>query len=299
MIDKVKKISYKSILLILSVLVIYVCYCSIFNIYGAQEELSPIVIIIGTIITILFLIQIKKIISKLKPKYINIIAVIICIIFFILMSILGNIFSENPSTDLSNIIAEATKMLDNGGHFESEGYFARYTNQTPIAIFVFLIYKLGNIIGLSQELLKPFAIVINSLFIAISAYFTYLSVKKMKDEKAGLLTLLFFVMNPIFYIYSSYFYTDTICMIFATISIYLYICAIKQEEIKKKILFLVLSGFILALGFEIRVVLAIILIAFILNEILTKRETVKNQIAEKIIIVSCLIISFLIRNSWI
>jgi len=299
MLDKIKEISYRSILIILIVLLIYVCYCSIFNIYGAQEELSGIVIIIGTIITILFLIQIKKIISKLKSKYINIIAVIICSIFFILMSISGNYFRENPSYDLSNIITEATKMLNNGGNFESEGYFARYINQTPIAILVFLIYKLGDIIGLSQELLQPFAIVINSLIIAISAYFTYLSVKKIKDEKLGLLTLIFFVMNPIFYIYSSYFYTDTMCMIFAAISIYLYICAIQQKEIKKKIMFLSLSGFILALGFEIRVVLAILLISFIINEILTKRETEKNQILEKSIIVITLIISFLIRNSWI
>jgi len=294
--DKVKKLFYNSIILILIVLVLYVCYFSVFDIYGAQEELSPIVIIIGTIVMILFLIQTKKLISKLKPKQIKYIAIFLYIIFFILVSIFGNITRSNPSTDLSNIIKEATNMLNNGGKFESEAYFARYTNQAPITILIFLIYKLGSIISPNQGLSNALIIIVNSLSIATTAYFTYLSVKKIKDEKAGLLTLIFFIINPIFWLYSSYYYTDTMCMVFAAISIYLYICATKQNETKKKTLLLILSGFILAIGFEIRVVLGIILIAYILNEILTKKENVKKTIIEKVVIISCLIISFLMRN---
>ena len=100
--------------------------------------------------------------------------------------------------------------MQNGGHFETEQYYCKFPNQTPVTILIFVIYKLGMLLNISVQNLNNFAIIINSLFVAVAAYFIYLSVKKLKDEKIGLLTLIFFVVNPIFYLQSSYFYDSNI-----------------------------------------------------------------------------------------
>lgn len=264
-IEKLKKIFYKSILIILLVMAIYVAYCTIFNIYKSNQDLKPSILIIGTIVSLAFFIILKNRINKIK--HIKIIARILCVIFFIGMCIVGILVTSIPSTDLSLLIREGNIMLENGGTFESESYFARVPNQTPVTILIYLIFKIGTYINIP---VKIFATIINSLFIAIAAYFTFLSIEKVKGKKAGLITLIFFILNPIFYLYSSYFYTDTLCMPFAMISIYLILCSLKQENNKKKIILSIISGAILALGFEIRVVLGIFLIAMIMTSISRK-----------------------------
>lgn len=284
MYDKFCRLTYKIILIFLLLLSIYVTFSSICKIYSSKEDLAPVVILIGVITAILLCISVKNIASKLSKKQNQIIAICLCLIACLGMAMFGHIFKSIPSYDLSNIIREKEIMLDNGGKFETESYFAKYVNQTPIAILVYVISKFGMIFGM-----KDFIITANAMLIALTAYFLYLTVRRTKDEKIALTTLIFFVLNPIIYIYTSYYYTDTLCMPFAMISIYLYVCAMQTEKIKFKILFSSLSGFILAFGFELRVVLAIIMIGIIVAEILTKK-TIKEKIATSV----ALIIGFLI-----
>ncbi len=294
-IKKIKTNLYKIILAILFVLVAYVTYRSVFSIYNPSQEMKPIVIIIGTIVMLFLFISLKKLLNKFNKKQINIISIIMCIAFFIGLSVFGNTLTSIPRYDLSHIIREANIMLQNGGKFATQYYYGKYPSQAPLTILVFSIYKIGTLIGIQVGNLKSLAIVVNSLFMAIAVYFVYLSVKKLKNEKAGLLTILFLIINPIFYLYSSYFYTDTICMPYAMIAIYLYINAIQNKNGKKKLLLYILSGVILALGFEIRVVLAIFLIAMII-ELFLNNEKIKNTITHICPIIIGFIIGIIIYN---
>ena len=271
---KVKNILYKIMLAILLILMLYVTYCSIFKIYGATEELSPIVIILGVIVAIFVLINIKKLAGKIKENKANLVAVILCIIFFLGISIFGSLVTSIPTYDLSHIQREASLMVENGGTFETESYFSKYPNQAPVAILIYFIYNLGNILNIGN--IRIFATIINALFISLTAFFTYLSIKKLKNYKVGLATLVFFILNPIFYLYGSYYYTDTLCMPFATGAIYLFILAMQTEKIKKSVIYLVISGLLLAIGFKIRVVAGILLIGIIIGLILNKKINKKT-----------------------
>lgn len=284
MYDKLSKVTYKIIITILLILMLYVSFCSIFKIDRAKENLNPIVILIGTIVTVLFFVRINKHTTKLSKKQNQIIAISLCVMAFICMTIFGNVFKSMPSYDLSNIIKEKEIMMSNGGKFETESYFARYVNQMPITILVYIISKFGMIFGM-----KDFIITANAFFIAITAYFLYLVVRRTSNNGAALTTLIFFILNPIIYIYTSYYYTDTLCMPFAMISIYLYICAVQTKKMNFKIIFTSLAGFILAFGFELRVVLAIIMIGIIVEEILSK-----GKLKEKLVVSVGMIIGFLI-----
>ena len=268
--NKILNALYKAVLSILLVLVAYVTYCSIFNIFKSTVEINPVIIILGIIVTIGVFIGIKKIIDKISEKKANIIAVICIILFFVSLSIFGNKLTAISTYDLSNIIREAKLMLQNGGKFVTEDYFSVYSNQVPLTILIYYIFKIGSILNIND--LKAFAIIINSLFIAITAFFTYLSVKRLSNYKYALMTLLFFIVNPAFYLYSSYFYADTLCMPFAAIAMYFYIVLKDEKKKKKKIWIGILAGLILGIGYKIRVVLAIMLVAMIIDIIISKQN---------------------------
>ena len=267
---KKKEFVYKLIICLLLVLVLYVSYGSIFNIYAPSIQLKPLIIILGVIISIFLFIQIKKIIGKtLDEKKSKYIAIIICILFFLGVSSFGIKFNIIPYYDLSNLQNETQEMLNNGGEFVNNEYFQQYKNKVPLTIFIYCIYKIGMILGVSN--LNIFATVVNAFLITITAFFTYLSVKKIKNYKLGLTTLIFFVLNPIFYIYSSYYYHEIVCMPFAAIALYFFFSGIRNESAKKKIINFIVCGLILAIGFKINTVLCVLLIGIILGLIINNR----------------------------
>ena len=81
--NKLKNFSYKIIIVILAILITYVTYCSIFNIYRPSIDMKPLIIILGVIVEIFCFIKIRKIIDKIPERRSNIIDIIICVLFFI------------------------------------------------------------------------------------------------------------------------------------------------------------------------------------------------------------------------
>ena len=265
--NKFFSISYKVIIAILIVLFSYITLVSAF--YGLDQNLSPIIVILGTIITFFLFKIIYKQIQKLFSKKIKIIAIIISILFFIGLLLVGLLLPISSVTDLSHIIEYVNRMFSLDSLTITGSYFSKYTNQVPLLIFAYFFTKIGSIFGCTNVVLM--GTIFNALFMSIMAFFIYLTGKELKDEKTGLLALIFTVINPIFYLYSSYFYTDTLCMPFAIIGLYLAIKCIKADNIKKRILFGILSGLIFFIGLKIRIVVVILLIA-ILALILINKE---------------------------
>lgn len=265
--NKFFSISYKVIIAILIVLFSYITLVSAF--YGLDQILFPIIVIIGTIITFFLFKFIYKQIQKLSSKKIKIIAIIISILFFIGLLLVGLLLPISSVTDLSHIIEYVNRMFSLDSLTITGSYFSKYTNQVPLLIFAYFFTKIGSIFGCTNVVLM--GTIFNALFMSIMAFFIYLTGKELKDEKTGLLALIFTVINPIFYLYSSYFYTDTLCMPFAVIGLYLAIKCIKTDSIKKKILFGILSGLIFFIGLKVRIVVVILLIA-ILALILINKE---------------------------
>lgn len=262
--EKFRNIFYKVMMVLLLIMSVVATVSALGNLYPTTSDyLSPIVIILGVIVLLLFFIRLHSLIKKIGDKKKDIISIIICILFFIGLSLFGIKFSIIPAYDLSHVERELMLMMQNGKILTNIGYFAKYTNQVPLTIILYYIYKLGSLLHFSN--VKTFAIIINSLFIAISAFFTYLSIKKISNKDNALLALIFFVINPIFYMYASYYYTDTLCMPFAAIAIYLFLIS-KDKKGRSSIILLLLCGLILALGFKVRVVVAILLIGIIMTK---------------------------------
>lgn len=284
--EKFKIVFYKVMMIILLVMSSIATVGALCNFYHTTSDfLSPLVIILGVIVLVLFFISVLSLIKKINDKYINIVAGVLCVLFFVALSVFGSKFTIIPSYDLSHVERELMLMMENGKEITNVGYFAKYVNQVPLTIILYYIYRLGAFFHFGN--LKIFAVTINSLFIMLSSLFTYLSVKKLSNSKYALITLLFFVINPIFYMYASYFYTDTLCMPFASMAIYLFLS--KEKKKIRSILCLLLSGFLLAVGFKIRVVVAILLIGIILT-LWLNNEKMKTIIKTS----SCLVMGFIL-----
>lgn len=285
--NKFLSISYKVIIAILIVLFSYITLVSAF--YGLDQILFPIIVIIGTIITFFLFKFIYKQIQKLFSKKIKIIAIIISILFFIGLLLVGLLLPISSVTDLSHIIEYVNRMFSLDSLTITGSYFSKYTNQVPLLIFAYFFTKIGSIFGCTNVVLM--GTIFNALFMSIMAFFIYLTGKELKDEKTGLLALIFTVINPIFYLYSSYFYTDTLCMPFAVIGLYLAIKCIKTDSIKKKILFGILSGLIFFIGLKVRIVVVILLIA-ILALILINKE-IKHKLKIYFVLLIGLVVGLL------
>ncbi len=270
MIESLKHKFYKIIILLTIILMSYVTICSINKIYDSSEALNPFVLIVSTITLLLFFIRIKKKINNISSKKIKIIAIIITILFFIGMVLFGIRNTALPYYDLSHLTGEANIMVNNGGQIETKGYFGRFPHQIPVMILVYYIFLIGKILSIDN-----FIIIVNSALMALTAYFTFLTISKIKDEKIGLIALLFFVINPVFYINSSFYYTDTLSFPFAIIALYMYVSGVKAKN-KKSIILYMFSGVFFAIGFKVRAVAGIFLIGIILNECL-KSSKIKER----------------------
>ena len=268
--EKLKTFLYKGVLVVLTIFMIYVTFCSIYNIYSPIYELKPIILIIGTIVLLYFFYTLKKITNKISKRNCNICVAIISIIFFILFIIVGNSVKSYPKADLSNITKEVKVMLKNGGRVEDTWYFSMYSNQIPLLTFIYYISKIAKFFLI--ENIDVFLIAVHSLLITITAIFIYLIGNKTKDHKSGFLAFIFFVLNPIIYIYASYYYTDTICMPFIMLGLYLYICGIKSRKKTNIILNLLVGGISFAVAIRIRVVSAIIVIGLIIGLFISNKE---------------------------
>lgn len=267
-------VSYKVIICILMIIFFYITVVSAF--YGMDQNLSPLIVIIGTIITFFLFKFIYKKLAKLSDKKIKIIAIILSILFFVGLLLVGIFLPISSVTDLSHIIEYVNRMISENSLTITGPYFSKYTNQIPLLIFVYGFTKIGSIFGCTNVLLM--GTIFNALFMVLTGYFIYLIGKELKGPKAGLLALIFMMINPIFYLYSSYFYTDTLCMPFAVIGLYLSIKCIRANNTRNKIMLGILSGFIFLIGLKVRIVVAILLIASLGYILINKQVTNKIKI---------------------
>ena len=265
---------YKIIMGILMVLFAFITIVSAF--YGINDGVLPLIVILGTIITFFLFKWLYKKLDQLSNKKIKIIAIILSILFFIGLLLIGIFLPISSVTDLSHIIEYVNRMISENSLTITGSYFSKYTNQIPLLIFVYGFTQIGSLFGCTNVLLM--GTIFNALFMSVTGYFIYLIGKEIHSPKAGLLSLIFMIINPIFYLYSSYFYTDTLCMPFAVIGLYFLIKCVKEEKPKNKIIYGILSGFIFFIGLKVRIVVIILLIAALAYILINKKVLSKLKI---------------------
>lgn len=248
--------------LILTSLLILISICiwrSLFYVGGevSLEKYSPLILMCGSLLLILSGVVVAHILGDCSGRTRFIITIAFFVVIIIELLLFGFYLKYIPSYDLIHIKAEAIDML-NTGKISNIAYYAKYPNQQPLTILLFFIFSIARFLGFTDY--NTVGIICNMFAILISVGFVY-KICCFWSAKAGVISLFFFMADPMLFSWASYYYTDTFCMPFMLGGIWLFIKAEKTESIKKKALLMITSGFIITIGGKIRITAAFALIA--------------------------------------
>ena len=253
-------------------LLIFTIICFSISLIGAiffytnrsYDYLNPLVLIVGSIVSLLLLIKLYKVITKLDDKKKKIIVGILLGLQFILLLISAFVISSIPQVDLIHILTEINSLNDTGSILNNV-YYSVYPNNRFLLI---ILYGLQKIIPISNQILFS---LLSTICISVMSLFTYKTVNKVLNLNKGLLSLFICVLSPIFYLYVSYYYTDVLMLPFASILIYLIVKTKDEKNLKSNVLYGLLIGIIAIIGYKIRAVAIFILVAYFVYLIFTKK----------------------------
>lgn len=268
-----------------------------------QWDLETIVLLIGTFIYICLLFRIKHWMNyRLFTEHGDILAIIICVMYFVVLLVAANLFVVIPQYDLNNLQREACLMLEKdfslfGGKdaFSGSFYFSECSAQIPVTILLYWVYKIFYLLGIENYVFA--GSLFNCLCIALTALACYFLVKMESNIQNALLVLLVFILNPIFYIYASYSYTDTLSMPWAMWGAYCFLQGMQTKKDAKKRIVCVFGGFLLLLtGMTIRATAGILLIALIGYALFEKWG--KRKVLLLLIVPAFLLLSVIKENTF-
>ena len=118
-----------------------------------------------------------------------------------------------PRVDLSHIYDQCVEMLETGNtQLTDVKYFSFNTNNIPIAIVLYWVFRFFRGLGLENyRLAGGIFHVVLLFFIYVAAY---LILKRIADIQTVAAVMFILLLNPAFYAYASYYYTDTVSLFF-------------------------------------------------------------------------------------
>lgn len=261
--NKIYMKTYKIALIVLEICTIY---CFVISVFGkkAVYDYKSYILVIGILVYIgivcLFYYKCRNFSNKMLKYFI----IVLLSMYLILTLVFGlRIKSERP-TDIFNLHNAAISYLRTG-EIQDIDYFAHYPYQLNYTYLLIFVYKIGCFFGITDY--RTSGTIFGTILLFFSAVLTYKVANKVKDKYLGVCALFVFVTNPIFWIYSSYYYTDLIGMLLflLIINISLYVYANKNQNIN--ILLCLLLGFIILIGYKFRATVAIAGIAILVLSI--------------------------------
>lgn len=198
-----------------------------------------------------------------------------------------------PITDIQSIDSYAAKIIsdqsfacldsDFNGH-----YIIRYQNNLPILLLITLIYRASSFF--TGEISHIPVIVLNTLAVNAAVLMTVLTSRKLFGGRKAVLTLLICALFTPYYTYTPYFYTDSFSLPFVAGTVYTFVAACQTDKRRKKLLFLLLSGTLCFVGFELKASVIILLIAILIY--LPLRMGIKRAAKNAAVILASFVILF-------
>lgn len=260
---KICQRAYKVLLIVLLGLLGICVWQSFFYIDGkaSLEQYNPFILLLGMSILIFGGIAIARFLSTCSKRTLTKISKVLFTLIALKLIFFGVYLIYIPQYDLIHITTEAVSMLETG-KIENIPYYAKYPNQQPLTILLYFVFSGAKFIGITDYNMVGVAFNIFAIF--LSAWFVY-KICCLWSLKSGVIGLLFFIVDPMLFIWVSNYYTDTICMPFMLGGVYLFLRTEKINASKTNFLLFILSAFIIFIGGQIRVTSAFVLIAFVLN----------------------------------
>lgn len=221
-------------------------------------------------IYIVFLVLIMAICFKLSPKVLN--RMVIVGFIFMAILLLTIVFNMKliPKVDLSHIYKQCMEMLDNSSEkFSDVKYFGFYTNNIPITIVIYWVFRMAKAVGCTDYRLAGG--LFNVCMILVTMVSSYKILKQLTNYRLASFIMIVLFTNPVFYAYVAYYYTDTISIPFLVIGCYCIIRGMKADNCYRECIYYIFSGILITFGMKIRVTTLFIALAAIAAFIIQKK----------------------------
>ena len=204
--------------------------------------------------------------------------IIIFLISYFLIVLAIQIFtikqlSVNPSWDFGVVFYNAKDFVLTGTRslYSYPEYFQLFPNNIMLFFLLVMFIKIGLIFNI-EPLISGY--IMNILFIDLSIFFLYLTIKNKINIKSaifGLIITLFFL--PIF-LYTPIIYSDTFSLFIPILFVYLY-SKIQKNDNKRNIIIFLFIGVTLFLGKELKITSLIIFVAITIKYLINHFEIKK------------------------
>lgn len=250
---------YHLILLILNCIMAYCLYAALF--LCNTWKYRPIVLFVGIIIYLLLLLVTYDVTGHFSEKRLNHVTISMIIFMFVGLLCIGLRFKSARQADLFNLHYAAIDYLETGtlGNMD---YYSVYPFQRNHTYILIGIYKLGSVLGIADY--RTSGTIFGAIMIFLSGILMYAVACQLKGKRLGICALVFFMTNPIMYLYAGYYYNDLAAMPIFIGIIYLALLAEKCQKKKRRLVIFLLIGFFTHTGIQIRPVVGIASIAVIL-----------------------------------
>lgn len=274
---------YKLLLIILGFCTIY---CFVVSIFGekAVYDYNSFFLIIGVFVYVSIVGIVYYQCKRFTDKQLNCMIIVMLAMYLMLTLLFGLRIKSARPYDLFNLHNAAISYMQEG-RFDNIDYFSVFPMQLSYTYLLILVYKIGSLVGITDYRTSGTLFGVALLF--LSAFLVYKIAEKIKDKQLGAVALFVFVTNPVFWIYSSYYYSDLPGMAFLLLSVYIALCAYVQKRQGVSLLFCVLLGVVTFLGYKMRATVAIAGIAVVALGIVkfndSREKTEKIDLVKKFI----------------
>lgn len=223
-VENVKKTIWMASMLLFLGLLLFVFYHSMSDWNAApffMENFSPfqrkLLTLLG--ISVLFFVfsAVRQIIWRKDGKQLKKAALMLFFLYFLLQLVYLSAMKAGLRYDALKTLDEAVSVCRTGGVSDThlDGYFARYTNNYPILFLTIALLKLFQLLGIAGGNYRNAVLLLglfNIIMIDMGIFFGWKLAGKIKGEKMAFLFLLFSFCNPIFLIWTPFYYTNTVSM---------------------------------------------------------------------------------------
>ncbi len=209
------------------------------------------------------LLMLFKLINRLSEKALTIVSIVLFVLYGAgLVFVLIN-FVTIPMTDSFYVHDEAISLVK-GSQSQINGnsvYFGKYSNNNPMVIVLFFIYKIADILGITDYL--TVGRIVNTLCLFIAEILFFLAIGKITGKKStSVKFLLVSCLYPPVFFMVPWVYTATFCMPFMGGILLAGAHLIKAESKVKIAVLSAVTGVLTIIGYRIRPVVMILSIAF-------------------------------------
>lgn len=265
--SKAFSVGYKIVLLITAFFLVYVSYCSFFDIKDEPiKTANPALILIpGTILLIAFISAVYFISRKISDRAVTIATAAVIGVFSVICFAFLLDFRVFNHNDYANIRAIISDKLS-GGNWDPY-YVSKYSNNLPLLAMMLPVNRLADVLGIDRLFAES---LFNTLCMIGMAVFTTLVSGKLFNKRAGLTTSLFFLITIVLYPWTSNIYSDCPSMMLMMLGIYLLLRGLESGKISAKMILCCCSGAVFAVAGWIRITAAFFLIGILIYFICRK-----------------------------